>query len=127
MPSKKPTAVKNAVIALTVQGNSKTSISNELGITQNTVRRILKESEIEDILGQGRSALYEMIPEAVDRYAKKVKSDPMEAKDFLERVTVLPAKQEQGTRINATQINFGALPIPNAGPRITNQADRQTT
>lgn len=126
MPSKKPSAIKNAVIALAVQGNTKTSISESLGITANTVRRILKESEIEDILGQSRSALYEMIPQAVEKYGEKVKSDPMEAKDFLERVTVLPAKQDRPT-ISATQINFGALPIPNAGTRNSNQPDRQAT
>ena len=41
--------------------------------------------------------MYDCIPEAAQVYECKIKSDPAEAKDFLERVTVLPAKPQPAT------------------------------
>lgn len=93
MPSRKPTAVKTAVIAKTVAGKTKTQIAKELGVTRNTVRRILNESEIDQILGEGKSAIMQLVPHAAKRYGQKVKRSPEEAKDFLERMEVLPARR----------------------------------
>jgi len=48
--------------------------------------------------------LYECIPEAAKIYEGKIKGDPAEAKDFLERVTVLPANVQPASTSFAQQI-----------------------
>jgi predicted transcriptional regulator len=93
LPSKKKQVVKNAVVAKAIAGESKSKIAEDLGITRNTVRRILNETEINQFVGQGKSTLFELIPQAAEIYAAKVRANPDEAKDFLERVLVLPGKQ----------------------------------
>jgi len=90
--SRKPQVVKTAVIAKSALGVSKAQIARELEISRNTVKRILNEAELSSLVDQGKSSLYECIPKAAELYGSKVKSDPEEAKDFLERVTALPAK-----------------------------------
>jgi hypothetical protein len=119
MASNKPQIVKAAVVSKATMGDSISQIARDLEISRPTVMRILSESEFHTLIASGKSRLYEMIPEAVEKYGQKIKSDPLEAKDFLERVTVLPAKQDRPS-INATQINFGSLAIPHAGSRSSN-------
>jgi len=94
--SRKPQVVKMAVVAKSAMGVSKAQIARELEISRNTVKRILNEAELSSLVDQGKSSLYECIPEAALVYEGKIKSDPAEAKDFLERVTVLPAKPQAG-------------------------------
>jgi len=53
---------------------------------------------------QGKSSLYECIPEVARVYEGKIKSDPAEAKDFLERLIVLPAKPQPATPSFAQKI-----------------------
>lgn len=60
--STKPEPVKAAVIARTVQGDSKTQIAKDLGIDRATVRRIIDTSEISKIVEQGKSDCYAMVP-----------------------------------------------------------------
>jgi len=68
-----------------------------LEISRNTVERIFSEAEMSTLVQEGKSKLYECIPEAAEIYGSKVKSDPGEAKDFLERgnrpASKDPAKQ----------------------------------
>jgi len=90
--SRKPQVVKTAVIAKSALGISNCQIARELKISRNTVQRILSEGEMSTLVQEGKSNLYECIPGAAEIYGSKVKSDPGEAKDFLERVTVPPAK-----------------------------------
>ena len=102
--SRKPQVVKMAVVAKSAMGVSKAQIARELEISRNTVKRILNEAELSSLVDQGKSSLYECIPEAALVYEGKIKSDPAEAKDFLERVTVLPAKPQPASTSFAQQI-----------------------
>src|SRR5215470_7024425 len=102
--SRKPQVVKTAVIAKSALGVSKAQIARELEISRNTVKRILNEAALSSLVDQGKSSLYECIPEAALVYEGKIKSDPAEAKDFLERVTVLPAKPQPASTSFAQQI-----------------------
>ncbi len=63
--STKPAVVKNAVIAKSAMGESKTQIAEDLGITRNTVRTILSEAEIDQFIQEGRSNCMRLIPKAV--------------------------------------------------------------
>jgi DNA-binding transcriptional regulator LsrR (DeoR family) len=111
MPSSKPAHVKTAVIAKAAIGASKSQIARDLDITRPTVTRILNESEFSNLVEQGKSNLYQMIPEAVDIYGSRVKKNALEAKDFLERVTVLPSRPSEQTTNNGVQINFHRDPM----------------
>jgi DNA-binding transcriptional regulator LsrR (DeoR family) len=53
--SKKPQAVKNAVLSRYVVGFSKAQIARDLSISEPTVYRILDESEIRQIVEEGHS------------------------------------------------------------------------
>lgn len=113
MATRQPALVKTAVIAKTALGQPKTKIAEDLGITTPTVRRILDEAEFATLVDEGKSALYESIPEAVQTYLKVVRKKPLEAKDFLERVTVLPAKPQAEQHINnGIVIQYKRDPIP---------------
>jgi hypothetical protein len=65
MASNKPQAIKTAVVAKTLAGESKTQIANDLDITRNTVNRILEESELNDYVLRGKSRIHEMIPKSI--------------------------------------------------------------
>jgi hypothetical protein len=64
--SKKPQAVKNAVLSRYVAGSSKAQIARDLNISEPTVYRILDESEIRQIVEEGHSRAVQLIPKALD-------------------------------------------------------------
>jgi hypothetical protein len=64
--SKKPQAVKNAVLSRYVAGSSKAQIARDLNISEPTVYRILDESEIKQIVEEGHSRAVQLIPKALD-------------------------------------------------------------
>jgi Helix-turn-helix domain of resolvase len=64
--SKKPQAVKNAVMSRYVAGSSKAQIARDLNISEPTVYRILDESEIRQIVEEGHSRAVQLIPKALD-------------------------------------------------------------
>lgn len=72
--SRKAPAVKTAVIAKRAQGQNITSIANDLGITRNTTRSIIEESDIDRQLESGQLQSLSLIPAALrvmhDRLAK---------------------------------------------------------
>lgn len=108
---KKPQAVETAVIVRHMTGSSNTDISKDLGIARKTVIRILKDSQIHEIMEEGKSGLYQIIPDAVTTYSEAVKTNADRAESFLERMKVLPGKQDNAN--SATINNFigiGNLP-----------------
>jgi len=64
--SKKPQAVKNAVLSRYVAGASKAQITRDLNISEPTVYRILDESEIRQIVEEVHSRAVQLIPKALD-------------------------------------------------------------
>ena len=63
--SRKAPGIKAEVITRRVQGQSKRSISKDLGITRNTVATILEESHIEQHLQTYQVQSVELVPEAL--------------------------------------------------------------
>ena len=55
---------REQVVAKSAMGVSKAQIARELEISRNTVQRILNEAELSSLVDQGKSSLYECIPEA---------------------------------------------------------------
>ena len=72
--STKPAAIKTAVTAKYLIGETKTQIAKDLGIAHNTVNSILNAQEINELVLEGRSKCVQMIPRSVrvmsDRLAK---------------------------------------------------------
>ena len=62
--SRKPPAVKAAVIAKYVEGKQKASIARELGVDRETVTRILNEPDIRDAVDASRRRVLELLPKA---------------------------------------------------------------
>jgi len=106
VPSNKPRVLQTAVIAKAAIGESKSQIARDLDMTRNTVNRILDASEFNSLVDGGKSNLYQLIPEAVDVYGQRVKKNALEAKDFLERVSVLPAPPQAQNVNNGIVLNF---------------------
>lgn len=94
--SRKPPAIKTAVILKRANGEDKTKIANDLGITRNTVRAILEESDIDRHLESGQIQIVQLIPEAI-RVAKHRLAQNSEnmAIKLLEN-TVLPIQGKAG-------------------------------
>jgi hypothetical protein len=67
--SRKPPAIKTAVLTRYSQGQDKASIGRDLGITRNTVRAIVNESDLDLHLSVNQTVSLELIPEAI-RVAK---------------------------------------------------------
>lgn len=63
--SRKPQAIKNAVIVKRVNGQSKSSIARDLGIAVNTVNGIIEQSDIEKQLQDGLSQCANLISKSV--------------------------------------------------------------
>lgn len=70
--SRKNPAVKTRVITQYAQGKDKTSIAKELGITRNTVRAILKESDVDLHLSTGTHLCVALIPKSVQAIEKSL-------------------------------------------------------
>jgi len=112
--SKKSPAVKAAVVAKHVTGSSNSQIARDLEISRPTVIRILSEAEIDTFVQQGRAGLYDLIPAAVKTYSGGVRANVDRAEDFLERVKVLPRKEESGSISFNNFIGLGTLPRTDA-------------
>ena len=63
--SKKPQAIKTAIIAKRSQGQTTTQIARDLGITRNTVNGIIEQSGIEQYLEDGTLQCARLIPESI--------------------------------------------------------------
>jgi len=63
--SRKAPAVKTAVLAKRVQGQSITNIANDLGITRNTTRAIIDESNLDQLMEDGRIQTLNRVPAAL--------------------------------------------------------------
>lgn len=112
MPSNKPQVTKTAVLAKTMAGESKSQIAEDLGITRDTVRRILNESELANLVAEGKSGVYMLIPKAVKALERALdKGDTSEAKIILRSVNILPSEGD-GSSGSAVTINLGAIPRP---------------
>jgi hypothetical protein len=70
MPSKKSESVKQAVVAMRLQGESKRQIAKGLAINRATVDTILDESQVEASLAQWRRDYLQLVPTAL-KVAKK--------------------------------------------------------
>jgi predicted transcriptional regulator len=109
MASIKPPAVKAAVIAKSIAGESKTQIAEDLGITRNTVYSILDEAQLNELVLQGKSGLYSLIPKSVRALELALdKGDTTEAKIILRSVNVLPQENADNHNFSAT-VNLGVF------------------
>lgn len=62
----KSPAIKAAVVAKRTLGETKEQISQDLGIAKGTVDVILNEAQLDNLLLQGKSGIYRLIPKMVN-------------------------------------------------------------
>jgi hypothetical protein len=90
--SEKPEAVKQAVVAKRLQGESKRQISRDLGIHRETVDNILDESQVEASLAQWRRDYLQLVPKAlaiVTRMLDEAQAGPVDKELFGAALQVL--------------------------------------
>ena len=99
--------VKTAVVAKALAGECNAKIARDLGMTRNTVRVILDESQLTEIVNRGKSDITQLIPKsvkAIDGALSKKSPDTFVARWLLEK-TGVAVEQKSGTPINlAVQI-----------------------
>lgn len=109
MPSNKPPAVQAAVLAKRMNGDSKRQIAEDLEISRNTVTRILTDTELTQVVAEGKTGIYRLIPKAVKAFEHALdKNRTSEAELILRSTGVLP--QEQVVGGSSTTVNLGVFP-----------------
>lgn len=113
----KPQVVKAAVLVKTLAGQTKTQIANDLGMTRNTVRAILLESEFERITEQTRSDVQRLLPKGILHIERELDNDkPGAGFRLLEDVGILNA--QQSLSINLRDINFNVTYEKRDKPKV---------
>lgn len=110
--STKSEVTKTAVLVKTVAGESKSQIARDLGITRDTVRNILDESELAKLVAEGKTALHGLIPKSLAAFDYAITRHKIpEATIILRATGVLPQEitEPSGPSVN---INLGAIPRP---------------
>lgn len=104
----KPPSVQAAVVAKSLAGESKSQIAEDLGIARNTVYKILSDAQLSDLVLEGKSGVYGLIPKAVKAFEHALdKHKTPEATLILRATGVLPQEQEGGSGVT---LNFGVMP-----------------
>lgn len=107
MASNKSPVIKGAVVAKALAGESNTQIANDLGISRPTVYRILNEAEFADLMAQGKSGIFSLIPKSVKALEMALdKGDCSEAKNILRNVGLMQSEQQGAP---STTVNFGVF------------------
>lgn len=108
--SNKAPLLQTAVIAKYSSGESKSSIANDLGMHRNTVASILADSEIQQIVLQGRSRAISLIPRSLDVCEYRLnKNDGNVALSILRGTQVLVNQQLAGNTTNNFAIMLSQL------------------
>lgn len=113
------------VIAKHLRGRSKTQIASELGMSRNTVVKILDESEIEALAQESKSILICALPDSARTIANAVRKNPTHAWELLDRTGVMPKVESGATNVNVG-LNFADMPNPyaKAEGNTTQEADQ---
>jgi transposase len=111
MPSNKPPVVQAAVIAKSMNGDSKRQIAEDLGLGRNTVTAILEDAERNQLVLQGRDGIYQLIGKSVQALERAIdKGKTTEEAQLILRATgVLPQEQSENNNFSAT-VNLGVFP-----------------
>jgi predicted transcriptional regulator len=110
--------VKANVVIGHLQGDSMTQIAKDLGITRQTVSKIIEESEVNDLFAEGKSILLRAIPDSARTVAEAVKKDANHAFELLDRSGAFP-KNRESTNVNiAMEMDLGAISNPFQGKPI---------
>lgn len=110
MASTKSQVTKTAVLAKAVLGESKSQIAEDLGITRDTVRRILDESELATLVAEGKTGVYQLIGKSIKAFEHALdKHKTAEATVILRATGVLPQENTDNRNFSAT-VNLGVFP-----------------
>jgi hypothetical protein len=121
--SRKAPGLKADVITRRVQGQSKRSISKDLGITRGTVATILEESHIEQHLETYQAQSVELVPEAlrVMKVRLSMNSENAAIKTLESTIWPLNAKQNSKAADPGLVLAIGQL-MGNVSVTTTNSA-----
>lgn len=108
MATSKSPSVQAAVIAKHMIGESKSQISEDLGISRVTINNILSDTEVATILAEGKSSVIRLIPKSVKALERAIKRGKTteEAQLVLRSTGVLAPEQSGAPSVN---VNFGVF------------------
>jgi len=122
--SNKPPVVQAAVIAKRAAGSSINQIAKDLGINRRTVDTILDDAEVRNFVDRGKRKIFAACEAMADVYLKGAKKNYGEAKDFCERLKMIPARPDAVAGGNANLfIGIGNLPRPDFGKPVQPQPE----
>jgi hypothetical protein len=107
------------VLVKHLTGSTKTEIAKDLGMSRNTVVRILDESEIERLHMESKSILLNALPDSANTIARAVRKSPAHAWELLDRTGVMPKREGESQHINIGLISEGL-------PTLSVQNDKPT-
>ena len=109
-PSRKPPQVQAAVFIKSMNGENDTKIAKDLGISRQTVIKILNDEELNKLAQAGKQGIYELIPDSIAAYAHHIKNKSIpEATTVLRATGVLPQEQAEGASGPAVNVNLGVF------------------
>ena len=94
-PSRLPRSTQTRIVVTSAAGRSQRDTSRELGLSRNTVARVLSQAEYQELLGLFRDQLLELVPESlcVARHRLRQNSEKM-AIEVLRGTQVAVPRQE---------------------------------
>ena len=98
-------------------GESVADIAREVNCTRPSVYRVLNQAGIREKLNESLNILADAAPLAAERYAREVSTNPVEAKDFLERLKVLPAAAQSESISGLVFVGLGNIQLPQVIPQ----------
>ena len=93
------------------------TIARDHDISTTSVYNILDAAGIRAKLSESMSILAHAAPRAAARYAREVSTNPVEAKDFLERLKVLPAAAQSESISGLVFVGLGNIQLPQVIPQ----------
>lgn len=92
--SRKAPAVQTAVIVRRTQGQHISRIARDLGMGRNTVKRIIKQTDLDQALLSGREHVARIVPLALDGIEAHVRKGNLTACLEVAKNTVFPLNQK---------------------------------
>jgi hypothetical protein len=97
-------ATKNAILAKRASGQSKLSIARDVHVAPGTVRKVLDETDFDQLIEQGRNDCADLLPEAIKGLKRAFeRGEGATCCRFLEGMGVLG--EDKSRRNGAMQIN----------------------
>lgn len=123
--SRKAPAIKTSVIVQRAQGKAKSHIARDLGITHNTVNRILEESDIERQLSSGELAAFQLMHKSLNVLDKRLDKESESAATYLLSNTLFSERYSKKGQVAPSDVvvNLAIQNLINPAPQVEKAID----